>query len=490
VSQKPKKVPLPGRTAKSGKSRSLRLRLFILMMTMVLIPLIVVHLLFTMLLTGAEINSMVQTMQSQALALADELAADDYFSDPGDERLNAVIDQTAAMWSGRIQVIDQYYKIVQDTYVSDTGRYNISEQVAKCLKGESSSVVDQTSRYVTFTQPVTLKQAGQSSRIIGAVMVSVDLSSAWTPVQSVGDRVLLIEVVAVCVLFFVALIASGLIMKPFRQLAQDIGKASEGDLNQQVNVRTYHETEMISDSFNRTLRQLQRLDDSRQEFVSNVSHELKTPITSMRVLADSLMGMDNAPLELYKEFMEDISGELDREGKIIDDLLSLVRLDKKAQALNITAVNINEMLELTLKRLRPLAKRRNIEVLFESYRPVVAEIDEVKLTLAVSNLVENAIKYNKEAGWVKVSLNADFQYFYVKVADSGCGIPEAVQEHVFERFYRVDKARSRETGGTGLGLSITRSIVMLHHGMIKVFSKEGDGTTFVMRIPLNYTKEK
>ena len=146
-------------------------------------------------------------------------------------------------------------------------------------------------------------------------------------------------------------------------------------------------------------------------------------------------------------------------------------------------------MELLLKRLRPIAKERNIELLFESFRPVTAEIDQVKLNLAITNLVENAIKYNRDSGWVKVSLNADHKYFYIKVSDSGCGIPPDALDHIFERFYRVDKARSRETGGTGLGLAITKTVIQLHHGAVKVHSKMQEGTTFVVRIPLKYVKE-
>ena len=154
--------------------------------------------------------------------------------------------------------------------------------------------------------------------------------------------------------------------------------------------------------------------------------------------------------------------------------------------MNISSVNINELLEQILKRLKPIAAKRNIELIFESFRPVLAEIDEVKLSLAISNLVENAIKYNYDDGWVRVSLNADHKFFYIKVIDSGVGIPEDVQDHIFERFYRVDKARSRETGGTGLGLSITRNAILMHRGAIKVYSKEKEGTTFTVRVPLNY----
>jgi signal transduction histidine kinase len=275
-------------------------------------------------------------------------------------------------------------------------------------------------------------------------------------------------------------------VKPFARVSNSIEALNEGYINENISVQDYTETELISDAFNKMMSRMKVLDESRQEFVSNVSHELKTPITSMKVLADSLIAQEEVPVELYKEFMIDIAQEIDREDKIINDLLSLVKMDKTAADLNIMPVSINGLLELILKRLRPIAAKNNIEVLFESFRPVTAEIDEVKLTLAISNLVENAIKYNCENGWVHVSLNADHKYFYIKVADSGIGIPEDSVEHIYERFYRVDKSHSREIGGTGLGLSITRNAILMHRGAIKVYSKEEEGTTFTVRVPLNY----
>ena len=126
------------------------------------------------------------------------------------------------------------------------------------------------------------------------------------------------------------------------------------------------------------------------------------------------------------------------------------------------------------------------EVVLDSFRPVTADVDEVKFTLAISNLVENGIKYNVDEGWVRVTLDADHKDFYVTVADSGLGIPEDSIERIFERFYRVDKSHSREIGGTGLGLAITRSSIAMPHGIIKVSSKEGEGTTFTVKIPLSY----
>ena len=161
-------------------------------------------------------------------------------------------------------------------------------------------------------------------------------------------------------------------------------------------------------------------------------------------------------------------------------------MDRTAADLTITEVDINILVELIMRRLRPIAQKRDVELVYESIRPVTAAVDEVKMTLVISNLVENAIKYNKEHGWVKVTLDADHQFFTIVVADSGLGIPQESMDHIYERFYRVDKSRSREIGGTGLGLAITKSAIMMHRGSIKVESIEGEGTTFTVRIPLTY----
>ena len=235
-----------------------------------------------------------------------------------------------------------------------------------------------------------------------------------------------------------------------------------------------------------TFAELETAGRQNAVFLSNVSHELKTPLASMKVLADSLLVQEDAPVELYQEFMQDIAEEIDRENTIISDLLTLVKTDRKVTDLNVAATDVNEFLEQILKRLRPIAEQANIEMVFESNRSVSAEIDTTRLSLAFSNLVENAIKYNRENGWVRVSLDADHKFFYVKVSDSGMGIPQDSLDYIFERFYRVDKSHSREIGGTGLGLAITKSAVVAHRGAIRVQSEMEQGTTFTVRIPLKY----
>ena len=300
------------------------------------------------------------------------------------------------------------------------------------------------------------------------------------------EKTITIAIVVWVLLLVFAFFYSGKVIKPLQKLLVYIERVTEGFMDERVTLKSYREIDDVVDAINHMTTKLETLENSRQEFVSNVSHELKTPITSIKVLADSLLQQEDAPAELYREFLSDINAEIERENKIITDLLSLVKMDKTAGELNISSININELLEQILKRIKPIAAKRQIELIFESYRPVMAEVDEVKLSLAVNNLIENAVKYNYDNGWVRVSLNADHKFFYIKVSDSGVGIPADEQENVFERFYRVDKARSRETGGTGLGLSITRNAILMHRGAIKIYSKEKEGTTFTVRIPLNH----
>lgn len=403
-----------------------------------------------------------------------------------DTGLNTEMEITADIFNGRIVIVDRSYRIVKDTFGLVEGRLNIAEEIILCFQGEMSNVYNENKNY--FVQTVPIYHDMSEKQIDGVMMVAASTESLNSVKDSIKEQSRFFDLIAILILAVMAIALARRLLQPFSRLIEMLEKAAEGDLDTKIEETTYRETRKISEAVSQAIRKLKAVDKSRQEFVSNVSHELKTPITSIRVLADSLMSMEDVPVELYQEFMQDISDEIDRESKIIDDLLSLVKMNKSAAEMNIAQISINDLLSLILKRIRPIAQKRNIELILESIREVTAEVDEVKLSLALNNLVENAVKYNIEDGWVRVTLDADHKYFYIKVSDSGIGIPEEFQEHIFERFYRVDKARSRETGGTGLGLAITKNVILMHHGIIKVDSKDGEGTTFSVRIPLTYIK--
>ena len=425
----------------------------------------------------------------QAKILANQMVSTDYINGAESESITSQLQQMSRIYDGRILLIDSSFHIIKDTYDLDTDKTIISEEVIKSFRGEDSMNYDVDNHYVEMTIPLTTDnvESGEKS-IIGVLLISVSTDSILANLEYMRNAALVLQIFGAVLLFAVSVFLSVRLTNPLKNMASSIAEIQNGygTSDRELMIKDYSETVQISEKFNKLYSRMKMLDDSRQEFVSNVSHELKTPLTSMKVLADSLNGQEDVPVELYCEFMLDIGNEIERENKIINDLLSLVKMDKSASDLNITSVNINEMLDLILKRLKPIAEKQHVDLVLESFRPVTAEIDEVKLTLAITNLVENAIKYNKEDGWVHVSLNADYQYFYLKVEDSGIGIPEDSLEHIYERFYRVDKSHSREIGGTGLGLAITRNAILMHRGAIKVFSTEGEGTLFTVRIPLNY----
>ena len=421
-------------------------------------------------------------VQNQCKILSNQLLTSSYMEAPSIDLIDGELTQLASLYDGRIIIIDQDFRVVRDTYGLIENKYVVSKEVMRCFRGETINQLSEK-RFIEMTIPI---RSGDSPKVEGVLLVSVSTDSIWDSLDALTGNAWIFTLVYGILVTVLAILLSRLLVRPIQRIIAGLREISSGHSNEDLKVRTYAETAQISEEFNKIVTQMRVLDESRQEFVSNVSHELKTPLTSMKVLADSLLTQEEVPNELYKEFMGDIAEEIERENKIITDLLSLVKMDKKAASLNIEPVDINDLLELILKRLRPIAAKKNIEVVLESFRPVTAEVDEGRLTLAFTNLVENAIKYNKENGWVHVSLDADHKFFYVKVMDSGQGIPEESLDYIFERFYRVDKSHSSEIDGTGLGLAIAKSAVLVHKGAIKVSSELGTGTTFSVRIPLNY----
>lgn len=451
------------------------------------IPMIIFNKGFQNTYVDIAIDSKISELQKHGSILATRLDISGYMSNPSVEEINKEIEYLTDVYKGRnvnarIIIVDQNLNIIKDTYNSEEGKTLISEEVIKCFRGQNTQYIDKNNQSVELTLPIM----NAMKKTVGVMIMRFSVENIIEIRQTMADKMLVLIMTITIFILLIAFFFSKRITRPLKSITNSIDRLFEGYMEDEVSIKGYLESEKISESFNQMISRMKKLEESRQEFVSNVSHELKTPMTSIKVLADSLLTQEDAPAQLYREFLTDINDEIDRESKIINDLLSLVKLDKTAGDMNISSVNINELLEQILKRLHPIAKKRNIEMIFESFRPVIAEVDEVKLSLAISNLIENAIKYNVESGWIRVSLNADHKYFYVKVSDSGIGIPEDEKDSIFERFYRVDKARSRETGGTGLGLSIARNAIHMHRGAIKVYSKENEGTTFTVRVPINY----
>jgi signal transduction histidine kinase len=232
--------------------------------------------------------------------------------------------------------------------------------------------------------------------------------------------------------------------------------------------------------------ELQRVNKIRRDFVANVSHELKTPATSLRLLAESLEEtIDEDPVQA-RLFAAQLKKETGRLSQLINDLLDLTRLESQERVENPVPVDVRSVLMTVLARMRRAARKKNTTLQWKRFGRAAQYTvcgDETQLTSMFTNLVDNAVKYTPPGGQVEVTGGCEDSEVVIRVSDTGIGIPEGKLPRIFERFYRVDKARSKETGGTGLGLSIVRHVAENHGGRVTVESVLGEGSTFTVYLP-------
>lgn len=477
--------------------RSLRFRIFFLVMVAGIVPCILLSMIIMHSYESRAVSVRTSTVRNQCTVLANHLLYYNYLENQSIDTINAELEQLSNLYNGRVLIMNSDYRIIKDTYGISAGKYMISEEVVRTFKRENVSTYDNNNKYIEVTTPIIAnsvsdgdERGDEQGRVVGVMLTSVSTEEISETISMLWRIAHIITSITVILIIIGSYIASTRIVKPFDVISNSIDAIQEGFESTEMTVNDYLETEKITTAFNHLLGRMRALDDSRQEFVSNVSHELKTPITSVKVLADSLLQQgDNVPAEMYREFMEDIAHEIDRENDIINDLLALVRMDKKGAGLNLEKCDMEELIENIIKRLDPIAQKNGIEVFFETVRDVVADVDRTKLSLAITNLIENGIKYNNPGGRVVVRLDSEPFMFVLEVSDNGMGIPEEALPNIFERFYRVDKSHSREIGGNGLGLAITRNAILMHKGAIKVESELGVGSTFTVKIPLSYIEE-
>jgi len=399
--------------------------------------------------------------------------------------LRGNVSRRSEEWGARVIIIDYNARVIDDSnrFSADSliGQTLLRSEILNALNGQNSQVWhhsnDEYSLYITVS-------ARDDSGRVGAVMLVADVGDIFESLSGIQTQ-LFLYIIAVALLVFVLIfVMSHRIISPLQRIVRVVQRLSSGQLNIRIPITSRDEYSILSTTFNDMTEKLEQVEKNREEFVSNVSHELKTPLTAIKVLSESILSQTSVPEEVSREFMQDISGEVDRMVNITNDLLALVKVDQGEQSLNIAPTDINALVEDILKRLSPLAEKKKIALLFEEVRHVQIGADEIKLALAISNIVDNGIKYTLRGGTVKVVVDSDHQNAIISIQDTGHGIPEEEIDKIFSRFYRVDKTRDRDTGGTGLGLAISRSTVLLHNGSIRVSSKIGEGSTFVLRIPL------
>ena len=416
-----------------------------------------------------------------------------FFQSVSASELNDMLEDNAAAMDGRLMLIDNDGKIQYDTFQNLCGQRIRVDEAIRVLAGEKTesygihapgrAVVEAMSGesgadYVAYSAH---EMTGFQGRIGVALYVSrvQSLMDSLNTVRVQLRRVFAVIAVAALV---VALFLSRILTNPITAVSRTMRKMGKGDLSVRVPVRGSGELRELAENYNTMAAQLESLDKTRNQFVSNASHELKTPLATMKIMLESMIYQPDMPADVRADFMKDINHEIDRLTGIVTDLLVLTRLDNREE-MNRSTVNMSDLTHETLHLLMPAAEKRRQSLTGEVQEDVLFYGDRSKLSQILYNLMDNAIKYSPEEGAIHVSLKQENGYIIWRVRDNGIGIPQEDREHIFERFYRVDKARGRETGGTGLGLSIVKQMVKMHDGTISVQSEPGKGSEFVVIFP-------
>ena len=417
------------------------------------------------------------SLQSQALVLSTSLGVSDTLTAEGVEQAMQVLrDDTLT----RVLVTDAAGLILYDSAgEADLYRYALFGEIRGALSGQDVSRTE--FRDGAFASraaaPITYR-----SMTIGAVYlyeVDAEQGALLLNVQST-----LRSISAVICIFVLAL--SVFFSKTLIRRVGDLLKASgivrEGEYSHRVVMRGRDEITLLADEFNSLTGRLQVTEEARRRFVSDASHELKTPLASIRLLTDSILQSPEIDPGTTREFVSDIGEEADRLTRISEKLLTLTRLDAAPDPERVP-VDVAAVLRRVAHMLSPLARAGEVALelkLAENCLILATDDDMYQIAF---NLMENAVKYNLPGGRVIVDLYPEEDRVVLRVADTGVGIPEEDLPKIFDRFYRVDKARSRAAGGTGLGLSIVRDTVKQHGGSITVARREPEGTVFTVLFP-------
>ncbi len=418
--------------------------------------------------------------------IANTISNNEYIPNKDFENLQNVVKIKARNEGHRSLVFDTQGIVIADSSELSIGKFYDIAEVNRALAGEDSSNLNKQDGTIFATSSIV----GKDGEIEGVVLAAGTLQTDFILLEDMIEQAKTFVLVILILVIFVVYFMTSILVAPLYNMIEVIGKMSEGHLKQRINLRRNDEYKILGDAFNDMAEKLEKVEQTRDEFVSNVSHELKTPLSSIKVLTEAILLQQDVEAEVYVEFLQDINSEVDRMTNIVNDLLTLVKLDQSEITLNISEVNSNDLIHNIIKRLKPLANKKNIDIISDIAENVKIEVDMVKISLAISNIIENAIKYTNEDGngFVKITTMCDNNNWFIDVTDNGIGMSSEELSKIFTRFYRVDKTRDRETGGTGLGLSITHSTLLLHNGNIRVRSAENEGTTFLIKIPLTYIK--
>jgi len=387
--------------------------------------------------------------------------------------------------NARILLLDNSGTVLIDSYDAMLGENFIAlTEVESALQGyDSNQVYKLPSGESVMYVGVPISDRNE---VMGVVLASSSIDDLLQNVNLTLRRVALLSGIGLFFTGMVAFLFAQVIASPIEKMIQLVRSFSRGDFGVSIKIEANDEIGQLAESFNDMASKINQVDEQRRKFVSNVSHELRTPLTSMKIISETLLHQPSWDESVYREFMQDIDGEVSRLNRLVDSLLYLVDLEREELVLETQITYLNYVVQNVVRTLKPLADQKDITIEIEERERLQFHLDQGKIQQCLINLVSNAIKYTPENGNVRISIFKELNDACVSIEDTGIGIPEKDLNHIFDRFYRVDRARARTTGGSGLGLSIAKQIVALHGGEIQVSSKINAGSTFTVRLPIRY----
>lgn len=401
-------------------------------------------------------------------------------------RVEQTVNSLDELHTTRTVVTDASAMAVFDSLETGSaeGKLTLFPEIVRALSGWDVFFGRYADGAIESRVAIPLVRSGQTLGVVYLMDYDADQGALIDAVQT---NVLRISIALEVVVIAISLLFSSAFSRKLRRILHSVRMMREGDYSHKIRLSGYDELDQLGQEFNDLAERLSDSEQRRRQFVSDASHELKTPLASIKLLSDSIL-QNEMDVATQREFIGDIGREADRLGRLSQKLLMLTKLDS-AVADEREIIEATEIVRKVLRMLRPLAALREIRIEADLAPRCPIMTVEDDLYQIVFNLIENAIKYNREKGWVGVTLRREEENIVLTVADNGVGIPPESIEHIFERFYRVDKARSRAAGGAGLGLSIVHDMVERNYGTISVSPRTEGGTEFVVAFPLFDTEE-
>ena len=386
----------------------------------------------------------------------------------------------------RVTVTDQHGLVIYDSLDPDNmrNRYFLLPQTVAALQGNDVFTWHYEDATMQSHAAMPIYSYGT---LIGCIYMTEVDQEQGTLFATIHSNIFTITLILeLAVIIFSSWFATDYSSR-LRKIMASIRKVWSGDYSHKVQVGGHDELTMLGNAFNDLTSRLNISENKRQRLVSDASHELKTPLASIKLLSDSIL-QNEMDMETVKDFVNDIGNEADRLNRMSHKLLLLAKIEDQAEA-DSEIVYISPTIERVVKMLSVIAQKQNIQIVTELDRDSSILILEDDLYQIIYNLVENGIKYNTHGGRLHISLDRNEDNAIIRVRDTGVGIPDDALKHIFERFYRVDKDRSRKSGGSGLGLAIVRNMVERNCGEISVESTPGVGSVFTVSFPVFDTEE-